>query len=116
MHKTKLLFMMVLVNAVVFLGCTAQQTSQSNAPVSSGTPLVKMPLEEDHAALAAVPRISVTEAEALVKKGEAILLDAREESAAARAAEDRARQAQTPRSLGHDAGAELHLHARQSPD
>jgi predicted sulfurtransferase len=81
MHKTKLLFMMVLVNAVVFLGCTAQQTSQSNAPVSSGTPLVKMPLEEDHAALAAVPRISVTEAEALVKKGEAILLDAREESA-----------------------------------
>lgn len=81
MHKTKLLFMMVLVNAALFLGCTAQQTSQSNAPVTSGTPLVKMPLEEDHAALAAVPRISVTEAEALVKKGEAILLDAREESA-----------------------------------
>lgn len=81
MHKTKLLFIMVLVNAAIFLGCTAQQTSPSNAPASSGTPLVKLPREEDHAALAAVPRISVAEAEALVKKGEAILLDARQESA-----------------------------------
>jgi 3-mercaptopyruvate sulfurtransferase SseA len=81
MHKTKFLFMMVLVSAALFLGCTAQQTSQSNAPVRSGTPLVKTPPEEDHAALAAVPRISVTEAEALVNKGEAILLDARQESA-----------------------------------
>lgn len=80
MHKTKLLLMMVLVNVALFLGCTAQQTSQSNAPGPSGTPLVKTPPEEDHAALAAVPRISVTEAEALVKKGEAILLDARQES------------------------------------
>jgi 3-mercaptopyruvate sulfurtransferase SseA len=81
MHKTKLLFMMVLVNAAIFLGCTAQQTSQSNAPLSSGTPIVKTPPEEDHAALAAVPRISVAEAEALMKKGEAILIDARQESA-----------------------------------
>jgi rhodanese-related sulfurtransferase len=40
-----------------------------------------MPLVDDHAAEAAVPRISVTEAEALVKKDEAILLDARQESA-----------------------------------
>jgi hypothetical protein len=81
MHKTKLLIVIVLVNAASFLGCTAQQTSQSNAPVSSGTPLVKMPLVDDHAAEAAVPRISVTEAEALMKKGEAILLDARQEPA-----------------------------------
>lgn len=81
MHKSKLLFAMVVVNSAMFLGCTTQQTSQSNAPISSGTPLVQTPREEDHAALAAVPRISVAEAEALMKKGEAILLDARQESA-----------------------------------
>ena len=77
MHKA-LLFMMVLVGTVILLGCTAQQTSQSNAPQ---TPMVQTPHEDDHAALAAVPRISVAEADALVKKGQAILLDTRQESA-----------------------------------
>lgn len=82
MHRTKLAFITAFASGAIFLGCTAQQTSKSNAPASppAGTP-VGTPRRHDHAAETAVARIGVAEAEAAVKKGEAILLDVRAASA-----------------------------------
>lgn len=81
------LWLVAVLSGVVLLGCVAQQNSNSGSGTSgtqttparsSGSPQsLSGPPAHDHQAETAVPRISVTEAEAAVRQGEAVLLDVR---------------------------------------
>ncbi len=87
MKQLRLWLLTILVGGVL-LGCVAQQNSNSGNPTPSTqtTPTRSQaspqspsgPPGHDHAAETAVARISVTEAEAAVKQGEAVLLDVRQ--------------------------------------
>jgi len=71
----------------VLLGCATQQTSNTGGrTVSSQTQASPQSpgaaaADHDHAAESAVPRISITEADVAVKRGEAVFLDVRQASA-----------------------------------
>jgi hypothetical protein len=81
------LWLATVLGSVVLVGCVSQQNSSSGSGTSgaqttpartSGSPQsLSGPPGHDHEAETAVPRISVTEAEAAVRQGEAVLLDVR---------------------------------------
>ncbi|HKO99322.1 MAG TPA: rhodanese-like domain-containing protein [Pyrinomonadaceae bacterium] len=87
MKQLRLWLLTILVGGVL-LGCVAQQNSNSGNPTpgtqttparSQASPQsLNGPPGHDHAAETAVARMGVTEAEAAVKQGEAVLLDVRQ--------------------------------------
>lgn len=79
MNRTRLALITAFASGAIFLGCTAQETSKNNARATP--PPVGTPRGHDHAAETAVARIGIAEAEAAVKKGDAILLDVRDAAA-----------------------------------
>ncbi len=89
MKRLKLSVVAALAGSAL-LGCAAQQNSNSGSrtaerPGSAPSQPQAAPQSSnaaagghDHAAETAVPRISITEAEAAVKRGEAVFLDVRQ--------------------------------------
>ena len=70
----KNLLILILFVGVMFSACTSEQSSKttpsSRPPVATG--------DGDEAAIAKIPRIRVAEADALVKTGQAIIIDVRQ--------------------------------------
>lgn len=89
MKRLKLSLLAALAGSALLLGCAAQQNSNSGSrtaerPGTAASQPQAAPQSSnnaaghDHAAETAVPRISIKEAEASVKRGEAVFLDVRQ--------------------------------------
>ena len=79
--KQLILSLVAALAGALLIGCAGQQQNNSSSAVGRQTPAspqASNPDGHDHAAESAVPRISVTEAEAAVRRGEAVFLDVRQ--------------------------------------
>ena len=79
--KQLILSLVAALVGALLIGCAGQQQNNISPTVGRQTPASPKPSNpdgHDHAAESAVPRINVTEAEAAVKRGEAVFLDVRQ--------------------------------------
>ena len=78
MRKVELTITTLLLALPLFASCISSNTSsvdtsrQSNAPIAA---------DDDHAPLAAIPRINVTEADLLIRQSQAVIIDVRAQPA-----------------------------------